>query len=369
MRAFFPLKRLLVVGFCLCVLITGTVRGTDWTASSAPEYDRLFQRTNGWIGADGNFAVTLTNGLTLWLFSDTFIGEVHNGYRTNATMINNSAAWQHGIKPDFARVEFFYGQTTDGKPASLLTPADGRGWFWLFDAAMLRGKLYLFLNQIERTEEKSAFGFRQIGTWLGEVSNPLASPTQWAVKQTKVPFAQFSPGEERSFGSALLVADGFVYIYGTHSKPGSKTMILARAPETTLADFASWQFHTADGWSTNFATGADLCAKVANEYSVSWVPALKQFVLVCTENGLSEKILTRTASRPWGPWSTPEVAFQCPETKWGKDVFWYSAKAHPMLSRTDNELIVTYAANSHDFAQLLDDARLYWPRFVRLNFK
>ena len=369
MRAFFQSKRLAVVGFCLGVLFTGTVRGTDWTAASAPEFDRLFQRTNGWIGADGNFAVPLTNGLTLWLFSDSFIGEVQNGRRTNATMINNSAAWQHGTNPNAARVEFFHGPSMDGQPASLLTPVDGKGWFWLFDAALLRGKLYLFLNQIERTEEKSAFAFRQIGTWLGEVSNPLAPPTQWLVKQTKVPFAQFSPGEERSFGSALLAADGLVYIYGTHSQTGGKSMILARAPETKLADFASWQFRTANGWSTNFANGADLCVKVANEYSVSWMPALKQFVLVCTENGLSENIITRTASQPWGPWSAPTVAFQCPETKWGKEVFCYSAKAHPMLTHTDNELIVTYAANANDFAQLVNDARLYWPRFVRLNLK
>ena len=359
----------MVVGFCLSVLFTGTVRGTNWTAASAPEFDRLFQRTNGWIGADGNFAVTLTNDLTLWLFSDTFIGEVQNGRRANATMINNSVAWQHGADPKSACVEFFYGRTTDGQPASLLTPADGKGWLWLFDAALLRGKLYLFLNQIERTEEKSVFGFRQIGTWLGEVSNPLAPPSHWAVKQTKVPFAQFSPGEERSFGSALLAADGFFYIYGTHSQPGSKMMILARAPETKLADFASWQFRAADGWSANFAACADLCPQVANEYSVSWMQVLKQYVLVCTENGLSEKIITRTASQPWGPWSAPAVVFNCPETKWSQKIFYYSAKAHPMLSPANKELIVTYAANAYDFARLLNDARLYWPRFVRLNFK
>ena len=369
MRPFSQKTRLVVVGFCLAIFLGETVRGTDWLASSAPEFDRLFQRTNGWIGADGNFAVTLTNGLTLWLFSDTFIGEVQSDHRTNVVMINNSAAWQHGTDPKTARVEFFYGHTSDVKLASLVAPADGKGWFWLFDAALLRGKLYLFLNQIERTEEKSAFGFRQTGTWLGEVSNPFAPPTQWSVKQTKLPFGQFGAGDERSFGSALLVTNGLVYVYGTHSQRSGKAMILARAPETELGDFTRWQFRATNGWSTNFAECADLCPRVANEYSVSWLPALKRFVLVCTEGGLSAKIITCTAQDPWGPWSAPSVAFECPEPKWSKEFFCYSAKAHPMLSRADNELIVTYAANSFDFAQVLNDTRLYWPRSVRLSLK
>src|SRR4029078_11412566 len=101
---------------------------TNWTAESAPQYDQLFQRTNGWTGADGDFTVTLSNGLTLWLFSDTFVGDVRGGHRVHATMINNSVALQHGVDPANARVEFFYGKSTKGKPAALITPADGKGW-------------------------------------------------------------------------------------------------------------------------------------------------------------------------------------------------------------------------------------------------
>ncbi|HUC83726.1 MAG TPA: hypothetical protein VL970_00930, partial [Candidatus Acidoferrales bacterium] len=57
-----------------------------------------------------------------------------------------------------------------------------------------------------------------------------------------------------------------------------------------------------------------------------------------------------------------------PEAKWGKDVFCYTAKAHPMLSSSGDELLLTYAANSFEFSNVLNDARLYWPRFVRLTW-
>lgn len=355
-------------GLGLAILIAAQAQGAEWKSQSAPEYDQLFQRTNGWTGADGNFSVALTNDLTLWLFSDTFVGEVRNGHRTNATMINNSAAWQRGTDPARAKVDFFHGKSPDGKPAALITPADGKGWFWLFDGVMSHRKLFLFLVQIERTDEKSVFGFRQIGLWLGEVSNPLAPPTQWNVAQKKIPFAQFGAGEHRSFGSAVLVTNGFVYIYGVHEqKKSGKKMILARAPEADPGNFAAWRFRTRDGWSTNASEMADLCDGMASEYSVSWMPSLRRYVLICTENGLSDKIIARTAAEPWGPWSESTVVYRCPETAWDKRIFCYSAKAHPMLAASPDELIVTYAANSFEFTQLFNDARLYWPRFVRVR--
>jgi len=82
---------------------------------------------------------------------------------------------------------------------------------------------------------------------------------------------------------------------------------------------------------------------------------------------LSDKIVARTAAKPWGPWSEAKVVYRCPETGWDDQIFCYSAKAHPMLSTTPDELIVTYAANSFEFTKLFDNARLYWPRFVRVK--
>ena len=94
-----------LAGLCLGFVFVTQVCGADWSVESAPAYDALFQRTNGWTGADGDFTVALTNGLTLWLFSDTFIGEVRNGHRINTTMVHNSAAWQHGTDPATARID------------------------------------------------------------------------------------------------------------------------------------------------------------------------------------------------------------------------------------------------------------------------
>ena len=107
---------------------------TELKGKAAPEWDALFQRESGWIGADGNYSIPLKGETTLWLFSDTFVGTVKDNRRVDTVMINNSAAVQHigSSKP----VEFFYRTTKDGAPASFVTPDDGRGYFWLFDAVM-----------------------------------------------------------------------------------------------------------------------------------------------------------------------------------------------------------------------------------------
>jgi len=357
------------IGLLMGVTVLATqAQGADWTSQTLPQYDRLFHQTNGWIGADGDFTVALTNDLTLWLFSDTFIGQVRDGHRLHAAMIHNSVAWQHGVDPARARVEFFYGRSSEGKPASLITPVDGQGWFWLADGMMAQGKMVLLLPQFERTDNQTVFGFRQIGAWLGEVSNPLAPPDQWQMTQTKIPFARFGAGENRSFGSAMLATNGFLYIYGTREHTNAaKQMILARAPDKDLGKFAAWQFRVHDGWRTNVEAAIDLCDGMAAEFSVSWLASAQRYVLICTENGLSEKIMARTAPEPWGPWSSPTVIYRCPEAKWDKQIFCYAAKAHPMLSSATHELVITYAANSFDLAQVLTDARLYWPRFVRVK--
>ncbi len=353
----------------ISALILPAICRADWQSTSLPTYDRAFQNTNGWIGADGNFAVKLTNGLALWLFSDTLVGRAQHGQRSIKRMIHNSAALQRGTELKFGRLAFYYKQATDGQPDSLISPADGKGWFWLFDGIMSRGHLFLFLMQIEPGKGDSVFSFRQTGNWLGEVDNPLNEPTDWRVKQRKIPFARFGTNGSICFGSSILVRDGFIYIFGTRSTSGNgKTMILGRVPDGELANFEKWQFKTMTGWSGDINECADLCGKMASEYSISWLNKLHKLVLVQTESGLSDQIQIRTATEPWGTWSEPTTVYRCPEGNWGRKVFCYSAKAHPWLAASDDELIVTYAANSFDFRQLSSDARLYWPRFVRLKY-
>ena len=153
---------------------------------AAPEWDALFQRDSGWIGADGNYSIPLATNKTLWLFSDTFVGEVKDGKRKNAVMIHNSIALQQGTN----RPEFFYGHTREGKPDSFIKPTHGvaHGYFWLTHGVRTRQALYFFLVQVVTVKPDDPFGFKVKDGWLAEVANPDASPPDWHITQRKVPF-------------------------------------------------------------------------------------------------------------------------------------------------------------------------------------
>jgi hypothetical protein len=333
------------------------------------QYDALFARYAGWTGADGDYSVALSDKVTLWLYSDTWVGKVRANRHVDSTMINNSVALQHGKDPRTATVKFFYGKVKNGKPTALIIPADGQGRFWLHHGVLTEKGLYLFMMQIDSTADG---GFKQIGEWLGHVSNPDALPSKWHITQRKIPFGRFSAQGDTVFGSSLLKDNGFIYIYGNDEdiEDGSyhrKHMIVARVAEDDLADFDKWRFYTNGDWQPDFKKASRLCPNIANEYSVSYQPSVGKYVMVYTENGISKNIVLRIAPTPYGEWSEPTIVYQCPESAWNAKIVCYAAKAHLTLSMKPDELIVTYIASSSDFFHMAGDARLYRPRFLRLQ--
>ncbi len=57
------------------------------------EWNAVFDRADGWTGADAAGSVDLGDGRTVWLFGDTWIGKIRDGKRLpGARMVNNSIA-------------------------------------------------------------------------------------------------------------------------------------------------------------------------------------------------------------------------------------------------------------------------------------
>jgi hypothetical protein len=340
-------------------------------AEPIPELDAKFQRREGWVGADGVYSAVLSDKKTLWLFSDTWVGSIRAGKRKDVAMVNNTVGVQEGTGSE-AKLTFSIARADDDKPKALFTPPDGRGWFWLNAGTVANDKLYVFLPRLEKTNKGGAFGFRGIDLWLGTVDRPGDAPTTWKTKYSKVPCAEFAAERKRSFGSALQQDKDHLYIYGYEERPGkpllSRTLLVARAPINHLSDFSEWRFYANGKWVTDPADSAGKTNGLATEFSVTYLPSLKQYVLVYTENGLSERIVGRFSEKPEGPWSDPVLLYSCPEMKQSKKVFTYAAKAHPQLA-SGNELIISYVVNAFDFASVINDPDLYWPRFVKVELK
>jgi hypothetical protein len=331
----------------------------------------LFRTREGWVGGDGAYSVPLPDERTLWLFSDTWVGRIREGKRRDVVLVNNTVGIQTGSGAD-SKLSFHIEHDRAGKPRAIFTPPDGKGWFWQFAGHQARGSLHVFLPRFEKASGPAAFGFRGIDMWLGTVSNPDAAPTEWKVRYAKLPFADVKGERKRSYGSAVLTVGDHVYIYGYEENPGkpfpSRCLLVARAPKDHLDDFDQWRFHANGKWQSNAAAATSSVGGLATEFSVSYLPGLDRYVLVCTENGLSDRIIGRFSRSPEGPWSGPVLLHECQEMKQDRKLFCYAAKAHPRLAGT-NELVISYVVNSFELGPVLDNAELYWPIFVRVRLK
>jgi hypothetical protein len=339
-------------------------------AEPAPEWEAKFAGKKGWIGGDGVYSVVLGPRRVLWLFGDTILGTVKDGRREGAAMVNNTLAVQSGRGAD-AAIRFVTGTTKKGKPAAMFTPAEGEGWFWPQAAIRVGERLYLFLPRLVRTKNGGAFGFRQTDQYLAVVDNPDDEPEKWRVKQHRVPFAEFTRGRARSWGSAMLAEGDHVYVYGYEERGegiGRRRLLVARVCRSEVDDFRAWRFRTAEGWSEKPEEAATLADGLATEFSSSPAPGGRGYVLVYTENGLGDRIVARFADAPEGPWSAPVLLYTCPEMAKDKGVFCYAAKAHAWAA-TEDELLVSYCVNAWEFARLFRDEKVYRPKFVRVQLR
>ena len=335
----------------------------------APELDALFQSTNGWIGADGAFSIPLSTNVTLWIFGDTFLGEIKEGRRANAVMVNNTIGIQRGTNAP----EFFHGTSRDGKPAAFFRPESGSSYFWPMHGTRTGDGLWLLLHEMVNVKSGTPFGFKTVGCWLGRVPNPDDLPPQWKFSVRKVPFTTLANDSALILGGGVMRDGDFVYIGGTDTRAETKKrfghggVVLARVSADRMSDFKQWRFFGDGQWQKDFRKVTPVLADGASEFSLTYLSRAKKYVAVYMDGGIRGRIVMRLASAPEGPWSEPCVVFRCPELDWDAKAFCYSAKAHPELATAPDELIITYAANSWDFWTLFKEPRLYWPRFVRVQ--
>ena len=85
----------MIVWVALVLLHLGAQPLVVKSATPAPDLDAL-KGADGWIGGDGAHSVALSSKKTLWLFSNTWVGKVRDGRRTDATIVNNTVGVQEG---------------------------------------------------------------------------------------------------------------------------------------------------------------------------------------------------------------------------------------------------------------------------------
>jgi hypothetical protein len=95
-----------------------------------------------------------------------------------------------------------------------------------------------------------------------------------------------------------------------------------------------------------------------------------RYVMVTQENNqvFSGWIVAYAASSPTGPFTGPAYLFKAPEPGIGnRPQFIYAARVHPELS-PPGKLLISYDVNAWNGDDLLEDARIYRPRFEEVTW-
>ena len=366
------------------------------SASPSASWDAVFTRTSGWTGGDGAYSISLEDGRTLWLFSDTIWGDVAEGkHQAGTVMLNNTIATHAdatpGQAPKKTDLSFFHGpEDSKHAPTSWIQPAphieadrdaSAGHWYWLGDGARLergtaRDRLVFFLNHIGRIEgDESVWAFESVGGALAVIENVSDPVDRWRPIQLDNPHAigraqaAREGRREISWGAAVHESGESLYIYGVREEASRfKTLLLAKAPVDGVEDFGRWRFWSSSGWSASLSDAELVAHDVVNELSVEAVnvggdPLL---MMVHSQPLLGSAILIRFAEHPEGPWTAPRPIYTVPEVAQETGRFTYAAKGHAHASDPDRVLI-SYVVNHMDFWAMLGDASIYRPRFVTFS--
>jgi len=368
---------------------TDPLKPLSFAAEAAPEWTALMERTSGWFGADGIFSIPLdgkeeqgvADKKTLFVFSDTYIGEVVNNVpRSGNVMVNNSAAWLTGVEPDKEKITFTYNTLENGEPTSYFVPdneasKDGE-YFWLGDGFINHAKgnaLYLFAYHVHKTGP-NVFDFESTNIALLKIKNPTPDGiSDYEQMATGLGFIHPDHGRVY-FGSGIFVntkkacapdPDGYIYIYGIME--AKKSLIAARTLPKNIEKFDQWTFWNGSEWADNKEDVVPITDAVSNELSVT-PTGDGRYLLTFTVLGLSEKVGIRVGESPVGPFGEIHEVYTCPEYA-EKGLFPYNAKAHYHLSRP-GKLLVSYNTITLNFWEdIQKDATIYHPRFIWVKYE
>ncbi|MCJ7531948.1 MAG: DUF4185 domain-containing protein [Anaerolineales bacterium] len=336
------------------------------------EAERLFHQDPRWLGGDGALSIRLSDSRILWLFGDTFVATSNARMRSESKLVRNTVAIQTGKDPRIASVSFMWRQEPDGSPASFF-PERGERFYWPGHGIRLdKGPLVIFLYTIVATPGKG-LGFVPIGYALAVIENPDQPLQAWKprIKDAKADTFDAVPA------TAVLQANGYVVALAIRQQ-GTHAGALVRYPVASLArgdvTTAEWWAGDARGWVPASMLGKGGPAMVlddaGSECSIHWDLRTRTFIHVASYGFGATAIGLRTARALTGPWSAPVIVYRPPESG-GPQPFVYAAKAHPELVGPEPaDLVVTYATNSFEFADLLTkegERTLYWPRFVTIR--
>jgi hypothetical protein len=340
------------------------------------DYILSFPMKDGWLGADNDASIPISNNRTLWLFGDTYIGNKQQKNRDSISGMVSSSAAISGKSPDGKfTIEYFWKDMYAQHPKPIFQSYTDRYRYWIKDAFVFQKNLYVLLRKIAawpgaRIDEP--FSFILGGSAFAKVSDfENTTPDQW--KEELIPFPYLF---DSTFDCEQFVKDGsYIYFFlNRKNKPHNITQ-LVRLPCIHLDSAAHHfeYFSKAHSWKQGMH--ADDMLTVLNDApgnTIRYHPDLKLWVMVCGPGLMDRRIVIHTAPSLTGPWSEGKVVYECPEQTPGSGIydqnnFCYLGREHIQFYDKEKQvMLITYDWNTTDMRQVKQNPKIYIPRILRI---
>ena len=328
------------------------------------ELNRFVTRLRGdpaFAGGDVGASVALQDGRQLFFFGDTLRDPSFAGPQ----FVRNSALL---VSPDCVSV------VLPSDDAALVPDrADGVG-YWPMSVARVERPGYdlvgVALQRVRSTGGGGVFDFEVLGPALAVFLVPRGGVPQLV--------AQEDLGPDRAdvtspmWGAATAVDGDWVYAYGTARAPDEPysgfSLRVARVRPDQLLHTDRWQYWDGRAWQADPDAAAVLIAAQGGvSQTLSVFEQRGRWYAISKQNDvLGRDLAVWTAPRPSGPFRLAARPVAIPSDA-ATGTLRYLPLAHPDLLPRPGTVVVSYSQNDTDFGDVLDDPRLYRPRFVRVT--
>lgn len=336
-----------------------------------------FPFKDGWLGGDGDVSVPISKTQTLFIFSDSYVGNKNQQSRleTGMKMVSNTVAVETCLPKRKTDVHYFWNNMYADNPEPIFKSFTNRYHYWINDAVMYKTYLYVLLQKIAPKQgiaPDDIFGFSLSGVTLAKIKNPSDPPVQWKIELIPLT-ASVNP-----FLAIRCHAIQGKFIYFFVSTNNDRPQFLVRQNLDSIDNPNKPFEYYAKNKTWKLAINVDDMDTVINGFranTVNYHPDIKQWVMVCDIKFLDNKIKIRTSPLLTGPWSGEKVVYEIPEVTPG--AISYSKSNFCYLSRECIQnydpktltMLVTYDINNSSFSEINSNPKIYTPKVITISLK
>lgn len=335
-----------------------------------------FPLKDGWLGGDGDVSVSIDENTTYFLFSDTFVGMKNQKDRKEKRlrMVSNSIAIQSCLPNGQTNVQYFWRNMYSRNPKPIFETDRKKFKFWVVDAFLIEGFLYVLLEKIGPKKDASPndiFNFSSFGFNLVKIKNHYEIPTEW--KFEWIPLDDF---KSPSMGLRChAISDNYIYFFVSRY---DKALVLVRKninqidnPNKPIEYYA-----IDDTWKKGIKPDdMKIVIDGFRSNTVKYHSEINQWVMISDIWFRDNTIKMRTSAQLTGPWSDEKIIYEIPEVTPGnlsyhKSNFCYLARECMQNYDSENHtMLITYDVNNSNLSEVLSNLDIYTPKVITVQLK